>query len=461
MIWYMRTTKKHIIWNYLGTLLNQGMTIFILPVVLRMLSMSELGLWYVFGSIAALVNLIDFGFSPTIMRNISYAFGGAKVLLPEGVTKETLSGMPNLDLLNALITASKKIYLGMSLVAGLSLVSIGTLYIKSVSGDSFSLYQSSWFIYALAVYINLYYSYWNPVLRGVGGIKEINQATLISRVLYLIIATSTLIAGLGLLGLSIAYLVSGIVLRFIAKYYFTKMVGEGIQSTYSSINIKEIFRTIWPNAKKSGIVTIGAWLINRSTTMLCSSFLGLEETAKFGLSLQVLTFVLSFSTLMFNSYIPEIAYLEVIQDRNRYKTILSRGVIVQWIIGIMGISGILVVGNWALGLLKSNSTLLPIGTLLILSIMLFLEQNHSTFATVITLSNSVPFVKASIYSGLAIVFLGYLILKFTSLGLLGLIIVQGIVQLAYNNWYWPRLVLKKEHLTPIRMLQLAVSKNIQ
>jgi O-antigen/teichoic acid export membrane protein len=454
----MKISKKQIIWNYLGTIFNQGMNIFLLPLILRILSPEELGLWYVFGSIAALVNLVDFGFSPTIMRNISYAFAGADKLLANGVSLETLGGEPNYNLLKALINSSRKLYLGLSIISGVVLVSIGTIYVKSITGSSFNDFIHAWMIYALAVFINLYYSYWNPVLKGAGGIKEINQALVISRILYFCIASVTLIMGYGLQGLSVAYLISGLAMRILAKHYFNKLTSGGIKSIITSIRTKEILKIIWPNAKKSGIVTIGSWLITRSTTLLCSSFLGLEQTARFGLSLQVITFVITFSTLLYNSYIPELAYLEVHRDTHRYNLILSRGIVIQWTIGIVGLAGVVICGNWALGLLKSNSTLLSTNILLLLSIVLFLEHNHSTFATTITLSNYVPFVKASLLSGFSIVTLGYLVLRYTTLGLLGLIIVQGLVQLSYNNWYWPYLVLKKNHLSPINMFKLAFEK---
>jgi hypothetical protein len=36
-----------------------------------------------------------------------------------------------------------------------------------------------------------------------------------------------------------------------------------------------------------------------------------------------------------------------------------------------------------------------------------------------------------------------MILKFTNFGLLGMILVQGVVQLCYNNWKWPMVVCKE------------------
>ncbi len=53
--------------------------------MLRMLSSDELGIWYVFLAIGAMTQMLDMGFSPTITRNVSYAYAGAEKLEKEGI----------------------------------------------------------------------------------------------------------------------------------------------------------------------------------------------------------------------------------------------------------------------------------------------------------------------------------------------------------------------------------------
>ena len=74
----------------------------------------------------------------------------------------------------------------------------------------------------------------------------------------------------------------------------------------------------------------------------------------------------------------------------------------------------------------------------------FLEFNHgSIFSTFITTKNEVPFTVPSIVSGCAIVVLSVSLVTLTKLGLWGLLLSQCLVQLAYNNWKWPCVVLKE------------------
>jgi hypothetical protein len=73
------------------------------------------------------------------------------------------------------------------------------------------------------------------------------------------------------------------------------------------------------------------------------------------------------------------------------------------------------------------------------------------------MDNTVPFVKASIISGIAIVVVSILSIKLTHLGIIALILSQGIVQLAYNNWYWPVYVIRKEKLSLTSIISSAIN----
>ena len=79
--------KKDALWSYLGVIFRFGANLIVLPLVLKFLTDEELGLWYVFGSIGALVDLLNFGFAPSIARNISYVWCGATNLKKERLVR--------------------------------------------------------------------------------------------------------------------------------------------------------------------------------------------------------------------------------------------------------------------------------------------------------------------------------------------------------------------------------------
>jgi hypothetical protein len=71
----------------------------LLPLLVRLLPTNDLGMYYVFLSVSALSNLVDFGFSHTIGRAIAYAYGGARELKAQGLALiGPADAQPNLGL---------------------------------------------------------------------------------------------------------------------------------------------------------------------------------------------------------------------------------------------------------------------------------------------------------------------------------------------------------------------------
>ena len=138
----------------------------------------------------------------------------------------------------------------------------------------------------------------------------------------------------------------------------------------------------------------------------------------------------------------------------------QRSQLVFILVYIIGALVIVTLGPWILDVIKSNAEL-PASYIMILFLLItLLENNHANFATVITASNKVPFVAAALISGGLICVFDFIVLQFTALGMLGIVIVPGIVQLAYNNWYWPRYVLKEYNVSIFKFIRLGVKELI-
>jgi O-antigen/teichoic acid export membrane protein len=445
-------THKDILWGYGGYFFKTASNVIILPFILKFLPTKELGLWYTFTSIGVLVTLLDFGFLPTIMRNISYCWSGAEQLQEKGLQVACDIGKPNYLLLKKVIIASRRIYLLISLLAFFLLSTVGTIYIKHISlslnGNS---YLIAWGIYCIGIFLNLYYSYWTPFLNGIGAIKEGQKALVVSRFIQIIIAITGLYMNYGLLAIAISFLLSGLSLREISRFYFYRRDGireelKKVSSEFSKNEFVKIFSTIWYNAWRLGIVSFGAFLITQANTLVCSSFFGLEMTAKYGLSLQLFGIVGAFSGVVFNSYLPVLNESSLINDSIRAKKIISIAACTSWLSYLIAALIAICFGDFLLNIIGSRSSLLPKSMLIIMSVYLFLEFNHSMFATVITTENQVPFVWASVVSGVAILTISLILAFLTHWGILGILLTQGIVQLAYNNWRWPLWVKKKYNL---------------
>ena len=105
----IKISHKDVFWSYLGFFINIANGLIILPFLLLYLSPQEIGLWYTFMSISAFVMLLDFGFSPTLIRNVSYVWGGAKELYKTGNGDENIVlKEPNYKLLFNVFKVTKK-----------------------------------------------------------------------------------------------------------------------------------------------------------------------------------------------------------------------------------------------------------------------------------------------------------------------------------------------------------------
>jgi O-antigen/teichoic acid export membrane protein len=81
----MHIDRKDVFWNYAATFLQIGAQVLLPPLILRALPRETAGVWTIFATIIALVNLLDFGFNPTFTRNVTYIFFGFKVLKAAGL----------------------------------------------------------------------------------------------------------------------------------------------------------------------------------------------------------------------------------------------------------------------------------------------------------------------------------------------------------------------------------------
>jgi hypothetical protein len=104
-------SKKDVLWSYVGYFFNLGVNIVLLPFILRYLSREELGIWYTFTGIYALVILVDFGFSTTFVRNLTYAWSGVQDLQEEGFALIEGGGNPNILYIEQFIRLQKSIIL--------------------------------------------------------------------------------------------------------------------------------------------------------------------------------------------------------------------------------------------------------------------------------------------------------------------------------------------------------------
>ena len=435
----VKLKNKDYIWSYIGVFVSLGANVVMLPFMLYYLSGDMYGLWSVFQSAMAITTLFDFGFSASFARNINYCWCGASELKKTGVVYSD-SGEPNFLLMKRTMTACRYVFLIISGVALICMAGPGSIYIRHISREIPGREPMiAWGIYAVAVFLNLYYGYFNSFLRGVGAISDANRVTVVAKAIQVVLTVGLLACGAGIVGTGVAYLVYGILLRWLSKRAFFHYHGIGkklnaVPENPSQADIIEIFRVIWPNASKAGIVMLFEYLANQTCILILPLFLSLRLTGMFSLAVQLATVLSNVAATMYTANQPVLQSAYILNDRQTMKRTMSLIAVSYMGLYVLGMAAVATVGLPILRLLKPDTTP-TVMVMLGVGFYQFMLKFRNCYTSYFSCTNRIPYVWAFLISAVA----GVTMAAFTlwrGFGIWGLIGAQIISQIVYNFWYW-------------------------
>lgn len=422
--------------SYFSQFLQYGISLLILPFVLRFLEAEDLGMWYIFLSISSLVSLLDFGFAPSIQRNMAYVASGAKSLLPNGINHVKENKIDR-RLLTSIIKTSCNIYKKISIAIFLLSIIFGTIYLFICMGDNYS-YKTIfiWILYSISLSIYFYFNYILSFIKGLGLIIEYNKNIIISKTIYIISLSVLVYFGFGLLSLVIAYFINSLIMIVLGFKDIKKIIPD-----YSDLIKKKdfdnLFEILWVNAKNSGIVSIGVFLLSQSGVFLSGLFLSISEVAQLGLLLQLFGILVVVSRVYLTTCMPQMSSLWIKGDIKELKHIFLRCQLSGYLIFIIGFFIILFLGNSILENIIHSNVLLPSYVIIVLYGFFYLmEITHGNCCSFISTSNRIPFTKASIISGIISIVMTIL-LSAMDFGMISFPLALLCGSLPYNSWKWP------------------------
>jgi len=432
--------RKDVYWNYAATFLQIGSQALLLPFILRILPQEKIGIWTIFGSIIAIVTLLDFGFNPSFTRNVTYILSGVKTLKATGFQAIEENSEIDYGLLKGLISVMRSFYSRIAFVLFAVLATAGTYYIffllRTYSGDK-SEVITAWIILCLVNSYSFYTMYYGALLIGMGKIKRSKQITIIGQAAYLLVSITFILLGFGLVAIASAQVVS-VVLGRILTYFavYTDDLKNRLKNAFAKER-KEIFKAVYPNAVKLGLTGVGAVLALRLQPVIGSLYLPLEIIATYGITMQLIGVLSRVAIVYFDSYQPKVVQYRVQNNNSAIKNIYIKSCLVLLFIYITGGSCLLLLGSWALNIIGSKTPLLPNLCILAALLVSLLETNHGMAGSILLTKNQVPFFKASIIFGSVTVILLFIFLQFFNMGVWALVLAGGLAQVVYNNWKWP------------------------
>lgn len=449
--------RRDVVWNYIGTIASMASNFILIPLLIVFLSNDQIGLWYVFTAFAGFAQLLEFGFTSTLARNILYCLSGARKLSKQGCDYDSVEPGIDWHLLRVVLKTSKVVYAAMGVAALLLAGFVGTAYISMIT-DGFLIAWSleAWGVFVISIFSNLYFLYCLTFLRGVGDIAGENKAKTIARLAQLVLTAALLVAGLGLLAAAIGYLAYSIIMRAVANAAFraNEEIQSGLHSEKEPIRKNELHNvllTVSFVAWRDGVVSFSWYGATQATSLLSSVLLGLAETATYSVMIQFANAVYNLSSAYMRSCFPMFQSAYVRGDNEVQRQTLERGISCYVVLFVAGTALSVVFILPILTLMRDNficDRVLFLG----IAMYYFLLNQHSLFCNIIVGMNEIPYFKAYLVSTIAGVVLSCVLCGVAGMGTWGLVLGQAIPQLLYNNWRWPKYVLDRVEATYVEVL---------
>jgi hypothetical protein len=425
-------------WSFAVTALRAGGFLLVLPLALRRLSPDELGLWYLFASIAELGAFAELGLGLILGRSASYFMAGVERLPAHGLLIRPPSAenrAPNLAGLAGLLGLARRVYfrliapiLVIILTAGLAIV----LHKMRAMPGAQTVHVLTYGVFAVATVLSISGGYWPQFLVGIGQVRLGQRALLLGLVLNYAVAAGCLLLGLGILSLALGQLVLAL-----ANFAFARRQVFVVLPGITSITSLEIrFDELWPAAWRSLLTTLGANMCCQGTLFVCGILFDLATTASYGLTLKLALVVQGFAGVWLIVRLPHIARARAAGDISLAVKLVRGSVVRCALTYALGAAAILIAAPPLLAFMKSRTPLLPPALLAALLVMVGLDFLVGFHSAVIVSANRFPHLMIYVASGLATIALAFGL--GSSLGIAGIIAAPVLAQLVCAYWWIPR-----------------------
>ena len=432
----MKIGRKEVALSTVQYITTTISSIIAMSVVLSNVSTEEYAIWNVFLSIEAFVVLIDSGFGGVVLRYTSYAMSGVKSISKEGLSEAKATGEVNYYLLSEIIYCARKIYQKFAGLGYLILV-VCSAYIYYLSREQENVKKIivAWIVFSIVVAIDMYYTYLSNVMKGMGKIKETSIIGITIAIFSAVIKIITVSVGLGLIGLVYVALNRALLYFFMRKdlKFFNKK--EVKAKKLFDINSSSVYSAIMKNSKQLTWVTVSDFVTGKGKTLVSSAFLSLSVLGKFSVSNQLIGIVYSFASLPYSVFRFKFGESIPRKDNETTKNVFSMIILFLIVIMFIGTGACVVLGDFALNLIGSETSLLNDKDLILLATYQLIIGVLKICTVYIQYNNTQPYVKSIVLASILSIFIP---IPFMMLGggITIYLLVLIIIQLVYNLWKW-------------------------
>lgn len=424
-----RFLQSAVIWMWAVTALRLANFLIVLPIALRLLPSSTLGLWYLMLNLVGMIALVEFGLSAAIARQATFFFAGAGLIATEAAGGDK---QPNWGAIHGLIGVAERIYawLGWLVVAGC----VGGGSWLALAHPQEMLQPGpvcAFLMLSVATTIRMRGLFWNPLLFGLQRVRESQHIQFTAIILSYVVTLCGLLLG----GKLVALAAGQAVMLLYLPYRSRRMVQNAARQIFQASATRPPWQPIWSSTWKSGAIFFGSWIGTQGLVFACAQTAGLDASASFSLSSLVAFTIHSAAQSWLLARYPTISALWAEGKRREIGHLAVQRI--AW--GMMTFAGAALCA-WAilpelLKLIGSRTPALPRPQLALLFLMAGVDLFIGLNAAVMTSCNVFPHLRVMVGAGIATAvsafFLG------SHFGLWGILIAPIACQALSALWLVP------------------------
>jgi O-antigen/teichoic acid export membrane protein len=413
--------------SWTSQVIRIGLNLLILPILFHAMNPEELGLWFVLGQSTFFLGiLLEAGLTPTLTRRIAFAAGRNPAGLDQPLEEEARRDLA--DLLASGRIAYRFVSVGVFVIT----FALGSLYLWQLDLRQVSPTTAwiAWILLCFGYASMAWAGLWTALATGLGYVAAGTIAATAVGIATLLAQMVVVLAGGGLLGLSIVSAIGGIAVRLSLRLYVRRRQPRLFSAPGRWDGT--LMRSMMAPSIQSWLTAVGFALLFKTDQYFIALYVDTAQVPAYYAvytllhNLAILALALGQTSSVYVSQLWHSASLEKIHD------IVLRSLRITLILMVCGVATLLVVGRDLISVWLGSEHFAGYPVLAALGVMFLLcVQQNAVLAFSRATENEVyaiPFLAAG---GLCLV-LSWVLVPY--MGLLGAPVATLLAQLLTTNW---------------------------
>lgn len=401
------------------------------PLLFRYLPAPELGVWYLFFTVATFLALSDLGLPSAFGRAVSYVWGGRNK--GEDVEVDPVAAFYCNISLSDLYKSALFATLLMALLVALLGFPFAYGYVVTVAGDPELSRRATLalLLFICGVVANLLAAIPNACLSGLGDVGLDNATRSVTQVIGFVMILLFLPSYPDIKTLSLIYLGQGVLALFSGHWLLVRRhsISGWLSGNLSFPAIRRMYLESLPVL----VTRLGVWLVLESNLMIAGYLLGAGQLPNYAALRQVVMMGMSVPTSIPIALAPYAAAAYSAGNLEKVRYYYTVAVRYSLLVAALWAAGLLVWAPRVMDAWLGPGHFVGYPVLMPLVLTCFLELHHSSHCFFVWSTGRWPFMTSSLIGGLLNLILAFTGCRYYAFA--GLAWGTMAAQLLTNNWY--------------------------